>query len=69
MHDLGSVGMVAFALGFARDRAELDPMCVGLVATAGEDAIIWIAHRKKSSKRYGADCGRDRGWDALGAAG
>ena len=66
---LGEVDAVAFALGFARDRAELDPLCAALAAKAEGDAILWIAYPKKSSKRYRADFDRDHGWDVLGAAG
>jgi hypothetical protein len=69
VHDLAEVEAVAFALGFARDRAELDPLCAALVAKAPGDAVLWIAYPKKSSKRYRADFDRDRGWDVLGAAG
>jgi hypothetical protein len=69
VHDLAQVEAVAFALGFARDRAELDPLCAALVAKAPGDAVLWIAYPKKSSKRYRADFDRDHGWDVLGAAG
>jgi hypothetical protein len=66
---LDEVEAVAFAIGFARDRAELDPLCAALVAQAPGDATLWIAYPKKSSKRYRADFDRDRGWDVMGAAG
>lgn len=66
---LDEVEEVAFAIGFARDRAELVPLCATLVALAPGDATLWIAYPKKSSKRYRADFDRDRGWDVMGAAG
>ena len=69
VRDVGEVDAVAFALGFARDRAALDPLCAALAAKAEGDATLWIAYPKKSSKRYRADFDRDRGWDVLGAAG
>ncbi len=69
VRDVGEVGALGFALGFARDRAELDPLCTALTAKAEGDATLWIAYPKKSSKRYRADFDRDRGWDVLGAAG
>ena len=69
VRDLSEVGAVPFALAFARDRAELDPLCAALAAKAEGDATLWIAYPKKSSKRYRADFDRDRGWDVLGAAG
>lgn len=69
VRDLAEVDAVAFALGFARDRAELEPLCAALATKAEGDATLWIAYPKKSSKRYRADFDRDRGWDVLGAAG
>ena len=69
VRDVGAVAAVAFALGFARDRTELDPLCAALAAKADGDATLWIAYPKKSSKRYRADFDRDRGWDVFGAAG
>jgi hypothetical protein len=69
VRDLDEVAAVAFALAFARERAELDPLCAALAAKAPGDATLWIAYPKKSSKRYRADFDRDRGWDVLGAAG
>jgi hypothetical protein len=69
VRDLDELEAATFALGFARDRAELDPLCAALAAKAPGDATLWIAYPKKSSKRYRADFDRDRGWDVLGAAG
>ncbi len=67
--NLDEVDEVAFALGFARDRSVLDPMCAALVAKVPGDAVLWVAYPKKTSKRYRADFDRDTGWDLLGAAG
>ena len=69
VRDLDQVAAVAFGIGFARDRAELDRLSADLAAKAEADAVLWIAYPKKSSKRYRADFDRDRGWDVLGAAG
>ena len=66
---LDGVEEVGFALAFARDRAELDPLCAALVRKVHGDAVVWIAYPKKSSKRYRSDVDRDHGWDVLGAAG
>ena len=69
VRDVADVEAIGFALAFARDRAELDPLCAALAAKAEGDATLWIAYPKKSSKRYRADFDRDRGWDVLGGAG
>ncbi len=69
VRDLDAVDAVAFVIGFARDRAELDRLSTALAAKAEDDATLWIAYPKKSSKRYRADFDRDHGWDVLGAAG
>lgn len=69
VRDLAAVDGFAFAVAFARDRAEFDRLSADLAAKAEGDAVLWIAYPKKSSKRYRADFDRDRGWDVFGAAG
>lgn len=69
VRDVAELDAVGFALGFARDRAELDRLSADLTGKAEGDAVLWVAYPKKSSKRYRADFDRDRGWDVMGAAG
>ena len=60
---------LAFALAFVSTQAGLDTAAAMLTAQAGDDALLWFAYPKQSSKRYRCEFHRDRGWDALGAAG
>lgn len=69
VRDLADVASVRFALAFAHRRAELDALSTELVAKADDDAVLWFAYPKRTSKRYRADFDRDHGWDVLTAAG
>jgi hypothetical protein len=59
----------AFALAFAITQAELDDVSGKLVKAAGDDAMLWIAYPKGSSKKYRCEFNRDSGWSVLAAAG
>jgi hypothetical protein len=60
---------VRFAIAFAVTKRDLDALSAKLVKGAVEDAIVWIAYPKGSSKQYRCEFNRDSGWDVLGAAG
>ena len=60
---------VSFALAFAVTRAELDAASAQLLAVAVEDAVLWFAYPKGSSKKYKCEFNRDTGWSVLGEAG
>jgi hypothetical protein len=60
---------VGFALVFAITQAEVDKAAQALTAAAVDDATLWFAYPKQSSKRYTCGFNRDTGWAALGAAG
>jgi hypothetical protein len=59
----------AFVLAFLRSCAEIDTKAPKLVAALADDALLWLAYPKKSSKRYQSDIGRDDSWSALGRLG
>jgi hypothetical protein len=58
-----------FAIAFAITQAELDTLSNMLVRGTAEDAVVWIAYPKQSSKRYRCEFNRDSGWTVLGAGG
>ena len=60
---------VEFLLAFVTRQQEVDAIAVQLAAHAPDDAIIWFAYPKGTSKRYKCEFNRDTGWAALGAAG
>jgi len=62
-------GKADFVLAFAVTRKEVDELSRRLVAAAAEDAVIWVAYPKGSSKRYRCEFNRDDGWTVLGEGG
>jgi hypothetical protein len=60
---------LSFGLAFATRQAELDRYARWLLAAAAEDAVLWFAYPKGSSKRYRCEFNRDAGWQVLEAAG
>jgi hypothetical protein len=56
---------ISFALCFVTQRAELRRLSRALVAKAVDDAILWFAYPKGTSKKYSCDFNRDDGWETL----
>lgn len=71
IHDNPAPGQqYPFYLAFYVHAAEFEQGVEGLDDCLGEDALLWIAYPKKSSKRYKSDIHRDSTvWQALGALG
>jgi hypothetical protein len=62
-------GAVGFALAFAIRQQEVEAAVAALLPRLEDDAVLWFAYPKATSKRYRCDFNRDTGWAALGAAG
>jgi hypothetical protein len=60
---------VQFALAFAAQQAELDRLSKILTADSEDDALLWFAYPKGTSKRYTCEFNRDTGWHVIRAAG
>jgi hypothetical protein len=60
---------VQFALAFAAQQAELDRLSKILTADSADDALLWFAYPKGTSKRYTCEFNRDTGWHVIRAAG
>ncbi|MFM2289528.1 MAG: hypothetical protein RL684_2671 [Pseudomonadota bacterium] len=66
---LGAAATTTFAIAFASTQAGLDTVSRQLVKAAKDDAILWVAYPKGTSKRFKCEFNRDSGWDVLAAAG
>ena len=58
-----------FVMVFVKSCAEVQANAATAVSRVKEDALLWFAYPKKSSKKYKTDLGRDDGWQPLGALG
>jgi hypothetical protein len=60
---------VSFLLAFVTKQKEVDDLARSLDAVAAEDAVVWFAYPKASSKNYQCEFNRDNGWNELGKLG
>ena len=58
-----------FALGFVSKQAHLDSLSAMLAAKTVDDALVWFAYPKGTSKRCRCEFNRDTGWNVLYTAG
>jgi hypothetical protein len=58
-----------FVIAFAITQLDLDKASKKIAAMTEEDAVIWIAYPKGTSKKYKCEFNRDTGFETLGAAG
>ena len=59
----------AFVIAFVRASDELHRTVGRVVPKLADDATLWMAYPKKSSKKYRSDLSRDDSWQALGDLG
>lgn len=67
-HSVGRLTKIPFAIVFVKTLAEVESATAWL-PKATDDAIIWFAYPKGTSKRFKCEFNRDNGWDAVRAAG
>ncbi|HYG02772.1 MAG TPA: hypothetical protein VD927_10020 [Chryseosolibacter sp.] len=60
---------VMFFLVFVTKQEEVNDYAKKIDAVAGEDAVIWFAYPKGTSKKYKCEFNRDSGWKELGTLG
>ena len=58
-----------FVLIFVKSCSEIRQYAEAAKTTLNEDALLWFAYPKKSSKKYQSDISRDDGWQPLGDLG
>ncbi len=64
-----SCARVEFALAFVTIRGEIDAIAPVIADKAPDDAAVWFAYPKRSSKKYKSEINRDRGWETMGELG
>jgi hypothetical protein len=62
-------GPYPFALVFLRSCREIGELAPKVAARLDEDAVLWFAYPKKSSRTLRSDIGRDDSWGPLGELG
>ena len=60
---------IEFSLAFVTKQKEVDTLGKAIGKKAKDDAVVWFAYPKGSSKKYKNEISRDTGWDVLGKAG
>lgn len=63
--DLKGAGTIEFMIFFATRKAEVDETMNEVGHRLAEDAVLWVAYPKGTSKKYKCDFNRDNGWDAM----
>ena len=58
-------GKVRFILVFAHSKDEVNSFSQRVLPKLEEDALVWFAYPKKSSKSLKTDISRDSGWESL----
>jgi len=58
-----------FALVFVQSPADVKKHAAPALSRLVDDAVLWMAYPKKTSKKYTAKINRDEGWEALGEKG
>jgi hypothetical protein len=67
--DSKKLKVVDFSLAFVTTQSELDRLSNLLAKKAADDALLWFAYPKGTSRRYECEINRDHGWQALYRAG
>jgi hypothetical protein len=60
---------VNFVLAFVKTQRQIDGMATKLPQVLDDDAVLWFAYPKGTSKKYTCDFNRDTGWNAFGTLG
>lgn len=58
-----------FVLVFVQACAEIEQIAGSIITSVCDDAVLWFAYPKQSSKRYRTDVSRDGSWSVLGRMG
>lgn len=60
---------IVFALCFVTTQKEINALAKKMEGNLADDAMVWFAYPKGTSKRYTCDFNRDTGWEPLGGLG
>ena len=64
--DESQINEISFILVFVENCAEIEFWADKINPHLIDDANLWFAYLKKSSKKYKSDISRDNGWQVLG---
>jgi hypothetical protein len=64
-----SLSTVEFAIAFVTQRKEVERAALQLIKKSADDAVLWFAYPKGTSKTIKSELNRDTGWDVLRTAG
>jgi hypothetical protein len=64
-HHLESVAEAGFWLAFVTRKSGVEKLAPEIARRAKDDAIVWFAYPKGTSKKYTCDFNRDTGWASL----
>lgn len=67
--DADNITTIDFALIFCTKQEEVDNYVNKIVAKLADDATLWFAYPKGTSKKYKCEFNRDNGWNILGEHG
>lgn len=67
--NLKGIKSINFILIFVQKKMEIENSVQQIFSTLADDAILWFAYPKGSSKIYKCDFNRDNGWNSLGEKG
>ena len=57
------------AIVFVQNENEIKKFALPVLSKLADDALLWMAYPKKSSKKYKAEITRDKGWQEFGENG
>jgi hypothetical protein len=69
IQDTEAVDHIDFLLAFVTKLSEIEQLAQTVGKKAKDDAIVWFAYPKGTSKKYKCEFNRDTGWEALGKEG
>ena len=67
--DVKPLKEIAFIVSFVQTTTEVEKIINAIDKKLIDDAVVWFAYPKGSSKKYKAEINRDNGWEALGKNG
>jgi hypothetical protein len=67
--DTRGLSSIEFAIAFVTRRKEVEAAAGKLVNKSADDATLWFAYPKGTSKTLKSEVNRDTGWDVLRDAG
>ncbi|MCF8253600.1 MAG: hypothetical protein K9I36_07305 [Bacteroidia bacterium] len=56
---------IEFVLSFVKTKEEIENLGQSIIPLLKEDALLWFAFPKGSSKKYKVEINRDKGWEYL----